>query len=413
MFRLIRKAKDSLYKNSIFLIASSLLGAGTGFVFWVIAARFYSAEDVGLASATISAVMLLHLFSLMGFEIGLTHYLPMYKGNKSKLINSCMTIVFFVSLIFALIFIMGLDIWSPALMWIKKNSWLLISFIIFTILASLIPLQTLGVFVGLRKAKYSFIQNLSSSLLRLVALILLVGFGAYGIFMSWMLALLSAFIIGLILTLKIINSYTPIPTIERDVINEILHYSLGNYISKIFSMIPNYFLPILVLNVLGAEQSAYFYIAWTISSVLLAIPIWTSHTLLAEGSYNPKELRKNSFKALKFIFLLLIPLVLGIIVFGKYILLFFGVKYAINSFDILLILCLASIPYSFNIVYLTAKRVKEEIGIVIIAFGFLAFFTVLGSYILIQTIGIIGVGIAWLVGNVIITVGVATKRFHF
>ena len=413
MYRLIRKLKDPLYKNSIFLIASSLLGAGIGFISWVIAARFYSTEDVGLASATISAVMLLHLFSLMGFEFGLTHYLPIYKGDKSKLINSCMTIVFFVSLIFALVFIVGLDVWSPALMWIRKNNGLLLSFIIFTILASLTSLQTLGVFVGLRKAKYSFIQNLSSSLLRLGALILLVGFGAYGIFMSWVLASLFAFIIGLILTLRSITSYTPIPTIEREVINKILHYSLGNYISKIFSAIPDYSLPILVLNVLGAEQSAYFYIAWTISSVLLAIPRWTSHSLLAEGSYNPKELRRNSFKALKFIFLLLIPLVLGIIVFGKYILLFFGVKYAVKSFDILLILCLASIPYSFNIVYLTAKRVKEELDIVIMAFGFLAFFTVLGSYILIQIIGIIGVGIAWLVGNGIITVGIAVKRFHF
>ena len=300
-----------------------MLGAGIGFISWVIAARFYSTEDVGLASATISAVMLLHLFSLMGFEFGLTHYLPIYKGDKSKLINSCMTIVFFVSLIFALVFIVGLDVWSPALMWIRKNNGLLLSFIIFTILASLTPLQTLGVFVGLRKAKYSFIQNLSSSLLRLGALILLVGFGAYGIFMSWVLASLFAFIIGLILTLRSITSYTPIPTIERGVINKILHYSLGNYISKIFSVIPSYSLPILVLNVLGAEQSAYFYIAWTISSVLLAIPIWTAHALLAESSYNPKELRRNSFEALKFIFLLLIPLVLGIIVFGKYILLFF------------------------------------------------------------------------------------------
>jgi len=30
---------------------SSVTGAGTGFGFWVIAARFYSAEDVGLISA--------------------------------------------------------------------------------------------------------------------------------------------------------------------------------------------------------------------------------------------------------------------------------------------------------------------------------------------------------------------------
>ncbi len=46
MRKLIQKLKDPLYKNSIFLMLSSVTGAGTGFVFWVIAARLYSSEDV-------------------------------------------------------------------------------------------------------------------------------------------------------------------------------------------------------------------------------------------------------------------------------------------------------------------------------------------------------------------------------
>lgn len=36
MFNLLRRLKDPLYKNSIFLMLSSVTGAGTGFVFWVI-----------------------------------------------------------------------------------------------------------------------------------------------------------------------------------------------------------------------------------------------------------------------------------------------------------------------------------------------------------------------------------------
>ena len=195
MYRLIRKLKDPLYKNSIFLIASSLLGAGTGFVFWVIAARFYSAEDVGLASAIISAVMLLHLFSQMGFKFSLAYYLPSGRYNKSDLINSSLTVVFLTSLFTALVFILGLNIWSPALICIRENNALFLSFILFTILASLVALQTYGVFVGLRRAKYSFIQNLSSSLFKLIALVLLTPLGVHGIFISYGLASLLAFIL--------------------------------------------------------------------------------------------------------------------------------------------------------------------------------------------------------------------------
>ena len=76
MFGLTQKFKDPLYINSIFLIVSSLLNAVTGFIFWIIATRLYSAEDVGLASGIISAAMLLHLFSLMSLEFSLAHYLP-------------------------------------------------------------------------------------------------------------------------------------------------------------------------------------------------------------------------------------------------------------------------------------------------------------------------------------------------
>jgi O-antigen/teichoic acid export membrane protein len=393
---------DPLYKNSIFLIASSILGAGFGFFFWLIAARLYSAEDIGLASAMISAVMLLHLFSLMGFEFSLTHYLPIDKGNKNELINSCLTIVLLVSSLLAFIFLIGLDVLSPALICIKENNILLLFFIIFTIFTSLTSLQTFGIFVGLRKAKYSFIQNVISSLSRIVALIFLIAFGAYGIFTSFGLATFIAFVAGLILTIKILPSYVPIPTIKRGVINEVFHYSLSNYIAKIFSALPNYVLPILVVNTLGFEQNAYFYIAWAISSVLLAIPRWTSLSLLAEGSCNPEKIRRDAFRSLKFIFLLLTPAIIGIFVFGEYVLWLFGEEYARNSFKILLILCIASIPFSFNAVYLTVKRVREELKTVIFVYCFVAIFTLLGGYLSVQSMGLIGIGFTWLLAQSIV-----------
>ena len=42
---------DPLYKNSFFIMLTSISNAGFGFIFWMIAARFYSTADIGLASA--------------------------------------------------------------------------------------------------------------------------------------------------------------------------------------------------------------------------------------------------------------------------------------------------------------------------------------------------------------------------
>lgn len=47
---IVKYARDPLYKNSVFMMLSSVTNAGFGFFFWMIAARLYSAEDVGLAS---------------------------------------------------------------------------------------------------------------------------------------------------------------------------------------------------------------------------------------------------------------------------------------------------------------------------------------------------------------------------
>ena len=88
----------SLYRNSIFLIASTFFGAGTGFIFWIIAARLYSTEDFGLASAMISAIGLISSLSVLGLNIGLIRFLSEIK-DRSSLISTCMIVVTVVSLL--------------------------------------------------------------------------------------------------------------------------------------------------------------------------------------------------------------------------------------------------------------------------------------------------------------------------
>jgi len=57
-------SKRPLFKNAYFLMFSSLTSAGSGFFFWLIAARFYPAVNAGIASAIISATGLISMPSL-------------------------------------------------------------------------------------------------------------------------------------------------------------------------------------------------------------------------------------------------------------------------------------------------------------------------------------------------------------
>ena len=89
MFKLIRKSMTLFIL--IFLMLSSVIGAGIRFVFWVIAARFYSAEDVGLASAIVSAMRMIGMLSVLGLDLALIRFIP-EKEKKSETVNSALVI---------------------------------------------------------------------------------------------------------------------------------------------------------------------------------------------------------------------------------------------------------------------------------------------------------------------------------
>ena len=64
-----------LYSNAIYLIIANAATALLGFFFWIAVTRFYTPEDVGLASATIAAMWLVVSLSRLGLEMGLVRFL--------------------------------------------------------------------------------------------------------------------------------------------------------------------------------------------------------------------------------------------------------------------------------------------------------------------------------------------------
>ncbi|MEM1579013.1 MAG: hypothetical protein QXR77_04970 [Archaeoglobaceae archaeon] len=77
-----RQIKDPLFKNSIFIILSSAESAFFGFFFWFLAAKLYSAEAIGLATAMISSLGLLNSISRLGFDQSIIRFLPEMDRNR-------------------------------------------------------------------------------------------------------------------------------------------------------------------------------------------------------------------------------------------------------------------------------------------------------------------------------------------
>lgn len=106
---------DSLLKNSFYLMAANLLNLLLGFIFWVIAARYYSPHEVGTISALLSSMLLLSMISALGFQTAFVFHLPRNRENAGRIINSCLTSSIAASIVFSSIFVLGLDVWAPPL----------------------------------------------------------------------------------------------------------------------------------------------------------------------------------------------------------------------------------------------------------------------------------------------------------
>lgn len=397
-----------LYKNAIFLMADRVAMSVLGFFFWMIIARFYSPEEAGFAAAIIPIISFLALLSRFGFGIGLVRFLP-ESGEKSRsVINSCLTISGIGAILISLVFLLGLDFWSPELAFVRARWEFFASFIVFTVVFTLLSLMT-QVFVARRKAKFVLATTLIGGTRIVLPMIFAAYFGAFGVLASWGFAEMIAVLVGMLFFMAIVNpGYRPIPTLRWGVVKNMISYSAGNYVAAIFGMVPAATLPLLVLHQLGSENVAYYYIAYTIASFLFAITGAVSMSLFAEGSHYVRELGSNVRKALKLIFLLLVPTALFIVFFGDYLLLLFTSEYSEYGFALLQVFAIGSIFMVFNGVFLATRRVLKRMKPIIAIPAFNAFAIVGFAWAFLESHGLIGAAIGWTLSQGMVSIGIGT-----
>ena len=397
---IIQYLKDPLHKNAIFLIATHAAFSIVGLAFWIIAARWYTDSEVGTATALISAVLLLQTFSKLGLDIGLIRFLPDAE-DKQRMINTCLTLVGLFSIVLAVIFILGLDFWSPDLASLQDSLGYSVLFVLSTGFTSLDWLFRQSIFVAYRATEFSLVTQLAAAL-RLPFLLLLKGVGTYGIFVSWGLGLGASLLGGLILLLRLQPSYRPTPRIDKTVVKQMLNFSSGNYVAESLRELPGFLLPLLIVNILTSDMAAYFYMPWTIATMVFMISYAIGFSLLAEGSYQPARLPTDVVRAVKFVLLLMIPAMLVIVFFGDKILLIFGREYSENGFDLLRILAFSGIPLAVNSLYVSVKRIQRQVRPVILVYAVVALLTIGIGSALMKDHELTGVGIAWLSSNAIV-----------
>lgn len=401
--------QSSFYRNATYIMLGLGVKSILGLAFWVVVARLYSDDDVGLGSALLSVAESLTFVGTLGLGFGIIRFLPQSR-EKIRLLNSSFTLAAIVATVAALIFLAGLSLWSPKLMLVSENPVFFIAFVVFVALATIAQVMT-QVFIAFRRSGYNLAYHLVVNISKLImAAGLSVVFKVFGIFASWGIATSVSLVVFLLVFLpQLLPRYRPAPSLGGQASKEMMRFSFANYLSQILWGLPQWILPLMIISVISEEANAYFFMSWTMAGFLLIISTGSSMSLFAEGSHIEERLSDELKKSLKLTILLLLPAILVMTLLGDKLLLLFGEEYSTEGASLLWLLAPASIPASLNFLYLGVARVEKKLKTIVLLTGIIALGTLIPGYLLLSHLDIFGAGVGWLATQTAVALVISPK----
>lgn len=397
--RLREHLSDDLYRTGYYLIIGTGITSLLGVAFWALAAHAYTARDVGLNAAAISAMTLVSGACSLGLSAVLVRYLPIAGGATHRLVSRTYLLTVALSLALGAAVALTSTIWSPKLSFLDSGSWL-IGFTLAVAATTVFTLQD-SVLTGLRAAKWIPLEN---SLYALAKLALLLGLAAAlprsGPFLAWTAPLVPAIIaINLFVFRRLIPKAPPEGSIER---RKLLSMAAGNYGGSLFTLAGTLYLPVLVANLTSAASAAYFYVPWLFSLSLQLIALNVMTSLTVEAALDMPALRRLARRALWHSLRLVLPLVALTLAAAPYVLLLFGHDYSEAGAALLRWLAVGAIPNVLVALGINVGRIEHRGVVVATAQGANAVMVIALSAWLLPAIGITGVGIAWTASQVLL-----------
>lgn len=401
--KVLALVKQPLFSNAGYLLGVNLVGGVTGVVFWGMAARLYESADIGIASAMLSAITLLAGLAGLGISTGLVRFLPGAR-HPGRLLNSAFTLNVTIALIVACGFLAGLEFWSPSLVFLQRDVFLAAGFVAYAVATTLSATLQM-VFVAHRRAMYTFVLTLIVNGGRLPLVAALAGLDAVGLVGAVGLATVLAVALSLTVFMqKVRPAYQPRPALIWRELVPLIPYSAGNYVAVLLIQSTQSILPLMILEVLGAQYSGYAYVAWMLGTLLTSPGTALAGSAFAESSYAPERLSAVLRKAAVLGLGITVPAALAFGVIAPWLLILFGSDYAQEALGLLRWLAAAAPAVVLSSLYLTWLKVRKQVGTLIVVSGVVALTTLGVARALMPAYGIAASGMGWLIGNGLVAV---------
>jgi O-antigen/teichoic acid export membrane protein len=401
----MRHLQSPIYNRAYALILSSASTAVLGLLYWTLAARLYKASDLGINAAVISTMMFLSYLCQLSLTGALTRFIPTAGRDTTRLIVASYGVSALMSATVATVFVVGAGIWAPQVRSLVQTPEAAAWFVAATVAWSVFSLQD-AVLTGLRRTVWVPVENTIFAVVKILGLLALAGsLAGAGIYVSWTVpAVLSIVPINLMIFRWFLPSHVARhgDAEPEGSARQIARYLAFDFAGSLLVSASSSLLPLIVLATVGATASAYYYIAWTIAYSLQLFSVNMGISLSVEGAERRSEVGQGMRRMLRLLVGLQLPLVVLIVIFAPVILQVFGRAYSDEGTLLLRLLVLGVLPHGVNAVCLGVARVRRQLGVLFLVQAAQAGLFVALTFAFLPTMGIAGVGLAFLVGQSVV-----------
>ncbi len=388
---------DQLLVNSVLMLATTLLMAAGGALFWVLAARLESPENVGLAGSLVASAETIALFAQLGLNIALVRTLPTSTRKAADVVTAGV-VVTATGIVLALAYAWSLPLTSPRLAQVLHAPWIVV---LFAVLVALTALNVVSdsVFLGLNRLRaYLLLNGVLLNVVKLGLPVLLMGAGAFGLYGAVAGAATVTGLASIWVVLRHLPGQRSLRPSRQ--LFEARSFAGASYAQYALAVLPLLVYPVLVVNALGAAEAGAYFVAFQVAMLLHA-------ALLALGNAAYAEAERATSGRHQLVRRSVITLIggtaVGAVLLGllaPYLLWIFGPHYVEQGTSTLRMLALAVVCASYNYWGAFRLRLSRHLRAIVLV-QLASTITMLGLGWALAPHGTVWVAASWAVGQLL------------
>ncbi|MCW2762628.1 MAG: hypothetical protein JWR85_2829 [Marmoricola sp.] len=344
---------DPLLVNSTLIFTTTVMMAAGGAVFWVVAARLQSPENVGLAGSLVSAADSLALFAQLGLNITLMRTMPTSE-RKAADVAVASLVVASAGVLMALVYALLLPLTSPRLAAVVHSP---VTIVLFALLVGGTALNVLtdSIFLSINRVwSYLRLNGILLGIAKVGLPFVLTGAGAMGLYGSYGGATALCAVASVMVVFRHVPGRRLRPPSPQ--LMEAKRFAGAGYLTYVLNVVPQLVVPVLIINALGPARGAVFFISVQIVMLQNAIIFAVGNSMYAESERVPHR-RRHLVRRGGFTMAIFAGAgIVGMMVLAPYFLRIFGTHYAETGTATLRVLSLSTLALAFN--YWSAMRLR-------------------------------------------------------